>query len=108
MSIIVTRIVVNSGLSIVLEKQVGAQEFCVCILFRFFPFTLFRPPSDLCRVLYSAWRFGVFPPPLLASFTFLFSKWPAYYGPTLLSSLYQGLICFVFSSQTLTAGYGYW
>jgi len=61
MWIIVTRIVVNSGLSIVLEKQVGAQEFCVlCFVFLFFPLP---SPIRRCVVLYSAWRFGVFPPP---------------------------------------------
>ena len=45
MWIIVTRIVINSGLSIVLEKQVGAQEFFVlCFVFLFLS-TYFRLPS---------------------------------------------------------------
>jgi len=81
MWIIVTRIVVNSGLSIVLEKQVGAQEFCVCVSY-FASFHLLTAPS--AGVGYFIQRGDLeCPPPLffilfLASFIyFLFSKWPA-------------------------------
>lgn len=63
MWIIVTRIVVNSGLSIVLEKQVGARSFVFCVSY-FSSFHLLPSPIRRCVVLYSAWRFGVFPPPL--------------------------------------------
>jgi len=110
MWIIVTRIVVDSGLSIVLEKQVGAQEFCVlnfCLIF----FHLLFPSSPIWQVrgiLSSVAIWSVSFPPFLTLFTFLFPKCLVYCRFALLSSLYQGFICFVVSSRTFTFGYGFW